>query len=66
MGLIGSGYKDDEPIDEERERYREITGSEFHGNMKEFRKEIDRVRDDGWTSRKERKDLGNLKRDLDD
>ena len=66
MGIIGSGWKDDEPTDEERERYREITGNEFHGNMDEFRKEIDKVRDDGWTSRKERKDLGNLKRDLDD
>jgi hypothetical protein len=61
MSIIGSNWKD-EPTD--REKYEEITGHEFHGTDEELAKQIDKDIDNGWTSRSERKNLINLRADI--
>lgn len=63
MSIIGSSWKDD-PTPEER--YEDITGQKYQGNIKDLSKDIEKEIDSSYTSKTGRNQLRDLLNDIQD
>lgn len=65
MSMFGSSWKDDQPSDDEVQRYERITGNVFpFGSKADLQKEIEKSKDSGHSSRTEQSDLSDLLSDI--
>ena len=63
--MLGSSWKDDQPSDDEVQRYERITGNVFpFGSKADLQKGIEKSKDSGHSSRTERSNLTDLEFDI--
>ena len=62
--MFGSNWLDEEPSEESKEKFKSITGEDFHGSKDELEKRIERIKESGFTSRGEDSALNDLLHDL--
>jgi hypothetical protein len=64
MSIIGSGWKEEDPSDDDIRRFNETTGGNFQGSKKDLEKQIEKHKESGWASRQEIRDLSDLEDEI--